>query len=128
MQQKANQFIIAFSGAYHCGFNFGINVAEAVNFATLDWLYKISKVKYCRCKKSSVKIATSSVVSKLLALDQYKNNLAITKLQSELSEQKSQDNLSAGEYEKENKYLKTKKIEKKPRRMTEKLKTKEKTR
>ncbi len=67
VEQKPNEFIIAFSGAYHSGFNFGINMAEAVNFATIDWLYKIGKVEYCRCKKSSVKIATSSVVSKLLS-------------------------------------------------------------
>lgn len=59
-------------------------MAEAVNFATLDWLYKIRKVEYCRCKKSSVKIATSSVVSKLLSEEEYKNNPIIIQLQSEL--------------------------------------------
>ena len=36
--QGPNEFIVAFSGAYHCGFNTGRNIAQAVNFATRDWL------------------------------------------------------------------------------------------
>ena len=32
------EFILAFSGSYHCGFNFGYNFAEAVNYATYNWL------------------------------------------------------------------------------------------
>ena len=35
---KQNEFIISRASAYHSGFNFGFNIAEAVNFALKDWL------------------------------------------------------------------------------------------
>jgi jumonji domain-containing protein 2 len=41
MQHCKGEFIAVFGGSYHCGFNLGFNLAEAVNYATLSWLKKL---------------------------------------------------------------------------------------
>ena len=43
--QNPGEFILAFSGAYHCGFNSGFNIAEAVNYANFSWLGLIRDAK-----------------------------------------------------------------------------------
>jgi jumonji domain-containing protein 2 len=44
-QHNENEFIFVFGGAYHTGFNWGFNIAEAVNYATLNWLDLMLKAK-----------------------------------------------------------------------------------
>jgi len=38
LSQEARTFVITFPKAFHCGFSYGFNCGEAVNFATPDWL------------------------------------------------------------------------------------------
>ena len=41
IEHKAGEFMMILGGSYHCGFNFGFNIAEAVNFATISWLARL---------------------------------------------------------------------------------------
>lgn len=54
--QKPGEFVITFGGSYHAGFNMGFNCAEAVNFATKNWINLGIKSKICQCRKDSVQI------------------------------------------------------------------------
>ena len=56
MRHDENEFIVSKASAYHCGFNFGFNIAEAVNFALKDWLTIGNKAVPCRCVSFSVDI------------------------------------------------------------------------
>ena len=53
---NAGEFMISRAAAYHSGFNFGFNIAEAVNFAVADWLKLAKNVSYCKCVNFSVKL------------------------------------------------------------------------
>ena len=48
--------MITFPGAYHFGFNTGLNCAESVNFALESWIKHGVKAKSCQCITDSVKI------------------------------------------------------------------------
>jgi jumonji domain-containing protein 2 len=50
------EFIVSRAAAYHSGFNFGFNVAEAVNFALPRWIDIAANVKCCKCTKDAVMI------------------------------------------------------------------------
>lgn len=49
-KQSAGEFVVLNAGAYHSGFNLGFNCAEAVNFATSDWLAKGRVATRCTCQ------------------------------------------------------------------------------
>lgn len=53
--QEAGEFIVTFPRAFHSGFSHGWNCAEAVNFASLDWLgFGAEAVQhYCKVPPSS---------------------------------------------------------------------------
>ena len=36
--QQPGEFILTFPDAYHAGFSTGVNIAEAVNFASESWI------------------------------------------------------------------------------------------
>lgn len=36
--QKAGEFVLTLPGSYHAGFSTGLNIGEAVNFASRSWL------------------------------------------------------------------------------------------
>jgi jumonji domain-containing protein 2 len=48
-KQEAGEFVVLNAGAYHSGFNLGFNCAEAVNFATEDWLATGNEATQCTC-------------------------------------------------------------------------------
>lgn len=46
--------MITRAAGYHSGFNFGYNLAEAVNFALPYWLDIAQNAKCCTCTDSTV--------------------------------------------------------------------------
>lgn len=57
--------MLVLGGSYHCGFNFGLNIAEAINYGTLDWLNQLPANRVCGCSKSSVKANKEEIVKNL---------------------------------------------------------------
>ena len=47
--QEMGQFVVTFPRAYHFGWNLGVNVAEATNYANEDWIPFGLKTKQCSC-------------------------------------------------------------------------------
>lgn len=54
--------MISRTQGYHSGFNFGFNIAEAVNFALPSWLKVANYVSACKCVKDSVHFNMGSFI------------------------------------------------------------------
>ncbi|KAF7256180.1 hypothetical protein EG68_06089 [Paragonimus skrjabini miyazakii] len=60
--QKRGEFMITFPYAYHAGFNVGLNIAEAINFALPRWIDFGKKAKICTCWDDTVRICMDPFV------------------------------------------------------------------
>lgn len=65
--------MLIFGGAYHSGFNFGCNIAEAVNYATTNWLKHVTSAKTCTCSKNNVQASYLQIHQNLLKSPLVKN-------------------------------------------------------
>lgn len=72
--QHEHEFMITFPHGYHAGFNYGYNLAEAINFADEEWLSKYAPLtKSCQCEKDSVEIDITKLTNNYKEKDpQYK--------------------------------------------------------
>jgi len=77
--QYPGEFIITSGGAYHAGFNWGFNIAEAVNFASSKWLEIFPTVSSCKCTKDSVKMDKAEFYANIL-LSHYGKSAHIKKI------------------------------------------------
>ena len=53
------KFFLVMPYAYHCGFNLGYNIAEAVNYATVDWIPFGEKSINCDCERKKTMFTLS---------------------------------------------------------------------
>jgi jumonji domain-containing protein 2 len=78
--QYPGEFVITSGGAYHAGFNWGFNIAEAVNFAATRWLEIFPSVKSCTCVNDSVKMDKADFYANILLSNTYGKNPSIRKI------------------------------------------------
>ena len=86
------EFIITFPGAYHAGFNHGLNVAESTNFATTRWFDIGKRAKRCICRPHSVSINVSRLETMFLRTEKLRgSDLSVFHRNSEDDESEEDD-------------------------------------
>jgi hypothetical protein len=68
------------ASGYHCGFNAGFNIAEAVNFGLKSWIDLGKNAKSCMCRNDSVSINMEEFVINLKRQDITKKTDKISKV------------------------------------------------
>ena len=53
-----------------------MNVAEAVNYASFDWLNQLPNSRYCTCRKSSVRASHEEILKNLSGYNDVTTNPA----------------------------------------------------
>jgi hypothetical protein len=83
--QGVNNIIVTFPRAYHCGFNTGLNLAEAVNFFHETWIEAGKKAKNCpaACDRPQFLMDKNRQTAEqyqlyVQSLERFKNKLAKT--------------------------------------------------
>ena len=69
---RPGEFMVTRCAGYHAGFNFGFNIAEAVNFALSNWLALAKNVKACNCVSDSVRINMGKFIKNISGSEQFK--------------------------------------------------------
>lgn len=77
--QREGEFIINFNGCYHSGFNFGFNIAEAVNFGVSSWINVFTKCGVCQCQAGNVNINPIEFYKNLITIKPKLKNDKVTK-------------------------------------------------
>mmetsp|Transcript_28652 Transcript_28652/g.25620 ORF Transcript_28652/g.25620 Transcript_28652/m.25620 type:complete len:466 (+) Transcript_28652:232-1629(+) len=121
MIQYPGEFICLHPGAYHAGFNWGFNVAEAVNYAVQRCVEFLPKVGICKCVGDSVKIKPSEFYKELLKSPIYSKNAHIKKVCNDYfaeheSEESEASTFDETEVSEEAKPKKAKKTQQQPKR------------
>ena len=69
MVHEEGEYMISRAQGYHSGFNYGFNIAEAVNFALPYWLKIAKSVNCCKCSGDSVRINMGNFLQNMLTSD-----------------------------------------------------------
>lgn len=84
--QEPGEYILTFARGFHQGFNFGFNLAEAINFGSKWWLENAGKFQVCKCttKANKGNIYTAerlqSIAANLVSNDTWIQELNVGKL------------------------------------------------